>query len=163
MIHILYTIHKRCGELSQACERFFIQEACFYECDPNVGLWRYQGNHSWKIYGMPIKADYCDAWYRACYNDLFCASDGGSYYSCAMEYAAADAAATDDHTLDIILGVMMAVIVMIVIGLLGFICFVRNREKRGNPYFAPLDTPINSPDTGNKSRNAEEHELQETR
>jgi folate receptor len=28
----------RCGALSQPCERFFVQEACFYECDPNAGL-----------------------------------------------------------------------------------------------------------------------------
>lgn len=30
----------RCGPLSQACERFFVQEACFYECDPHAGLYR---------------------------------------------------------------------------------------------------------------------------
>eukprot|EP01084_Bolivina_argentea_P025658 47730_1 len=80
----------RCGPLSAACERFFVQEACFYECDPNVGLWRYQGNHSWMITNMPIKSGYCDAWYRACANDYFCASDGGSFFSCAKEYKAID-------------------------------------------------------------------------
>lgn len=30
----------RCGPLSQACERFFVQEACFYECEVNAGLYR---------------------------------------------------------------------------------------------------------------------------
>lgn len=30
----------RCGPLSQACERFFIQEGCFYECEVNAGLYR---------------------------------------------------------------------------------------------------------------------------
>lgn len=30
----------RCGPLSQACERFFVQEACFYECDVTAGLYR---------------------------------------------------------------------------------------------------------------------------
>jgi len=30
----------RCGPLSQACERFFVEEACFYECDVNAGLFR---------------------------------------------------------------------------------------------------------------------------
>jgi len=30
----------RCGPLSQACERFFVEEACLYECDVNAGLWR---------------------------------------------------------------------------------------------------------------------------
>lgn len=30
----------RCGSLSANCERFFIEEACFYECEPAVGLFR---------------------------------------------------------------------------------------------------------------------------
>lgn len=30
----------RCGKLSPQCERFFVQEACFYECDANNGYWR---------------------------------------------------------------------------------------------------------------------------
>jgi len=30
----------RCGPLSQACERFFVQEACFYECEVYAGLYR---------------------------------------------------------------------------------------------------------------------------
>ncbi|KAI8498359.1 hypothetical protein Bbelb_235610 [Branchiostoma belcheri] len=30
----------RCGPLTPACERFFVQEACFYECEPNAGLFR---------------------------------------------------------------------------------------------------------------------------
>ena len=36
--------------------------------------------------GMPIKASYCDAWYTACIDDKFCASDGGDFFSCAKEY-----------------------------------------------------------------------------
>ena len=30
----------RCGPLSQACERFFVEEGCFYECEVNAGLYR---------------------------------------------------------------------------------------------------------------------------
>jgi folate receptor len=30
----------RCGTLSAGCEKFFIEEACFYECEPAVGLFR---------------------------------------------------------------------------------------------------------------------------
>ena len=30
----------RCGPLSPQCERFFVQEACFYECEPAAGLFR---------------------------------------------------------------------------------------------------------------------------
>lgn len=80
----------RCGEMSQACERFFVQEACFYECDLNTGLWRKYAphvfnssdeNHNlWEVYRMPIKASYCDAWFSACRNDYFCG--GGNYFEC---------------------------------------------------------------------------------
>jgi folate receptor len=74
-----------CGPLSQACERFMVQEACFYECDPNVGLFRQfppflsngQVNPDaigmeWAIRSMPIQGDYCDSWFQACRNDMFC-------------------------------------------------------------------------------------------
>ena len=30
----------RCGPLSQGCERFFVAEACMYECEVNTGLYR---------------------------------------------------------------------------------------------------------------------------
>ena len=30
----------RCGPLSPACERFFVKEACLYQCDVNVALYR---------------------------------------------------------------------------------------------------------------------------
>lgn len=151
---VLFYLHStdRCGELSQACERFFIQEACFYECDPNVGLWKITPNHTWKIYGMPIRSSYCDAWYQACYNDYFCASDGGSYFSCAREYAEVDKIVVTeiiekeaDETADIALIVIIIVIVLIMIGLFAFICYVRNREQKGNPYFAPIEQPLNTP------------------
>eukprot|EP00656_Telonema_subtile_P037281 TRINITY_DN4146_c0_g1_i1.p1 TRINITY_DN4146_c0_g1~~TRINITY_DN4146_c0_g1_i1.p1 ORF type:complete len:338 (+),score=65.83 TRINITY_DN4146_c0_g1_i1:115-1128(+) len=36
----------RCGKLSPACERFFVQEACFYECSPHIGLYRKWGGHA---------------------------------------------------------------------------------------------------------------------
>ena len=29
-----------CGPVSPQCERFFVQEDCMYECDPNAGLYR---------------------------------------------------------------------------------------------------------------------------
>jgi folate receptor len=109
----------RCGPLSPECERFFVQEACFYECDPNAGYYRRwdasvydarcdqyaegydatyaeaQGcdHNTWQMHQMPIKASYCDAWFRACRNDLFCSSDDGDYFSCAAEYAIIDEAA----------------------------------------------------------------------
>ena len=62
-----------CGQLSSACEKFFIEQGCFYECDHNLGKWRKHDDcgsdgtgNEWEIEGMPIKASYCDAWYEAC-------------------------------------------------------------------------------------------------
>jgi hypothetical protein len=109
----------RCGTLSPACERFFVQEACFYECEPNIGLYRKYldpaqpnpfgvggevynpacdpyaieyddtldcDHNTWQVSGMPIKASFCDAWWLACRNDYFCATGGGSYFSCAESF-----------------------------------------------------------------------------
>lgn len=114
----------RCGPLSPQCERFFVEEACFYECEPAAGHYRrfpatpaaaaadehqrlsYEpqcdkysdkynatadcSHNSWELFQMPIKASYCDSWYEACADDLFCASEGGDFFSCAAEYEECD-------------------------------------------------------------------------
>lgn len=36
----------RCGPLSPECERFFVHEACFYECEPAVGFYRKYPEHA---------------------------------------------------------------------------------------------------------------------
>jgi folate receptor len=111
----------RCGSMSPGCEKFFIEEACFYECEPAVGLFRkypnatllhnrvghevhdprcdtysdvydktfadancnmgWNGHNSWEIHKMPIKKSYCDAFYDACKNDMFCGA--GDFFACA--------------------------------------------------------------------------------
>jgi len=61
----------RCGPMSQACERFFVMEACLYECEPSAGLFRKwndsQKDHpefnEWQLHKMPIKKSFCDSWY----------------------------------------------------------------------------------------------------
>lgn len=73
----------RCGPLSRSCQQFFQDEACFYECDSNIGRFRkypscYDGTgtpNSYEVAGMPIKASYWDAWFEACKDDKFC-TDG---------------------------------------------------------------------------------------
>eukprot|EP00928_Gymnodinium_smaydae_P011204 TRINITY_DN14162_c0_g1_i2.p1 TRINITY_DN14162_c0_g1~~TRINITY_DN14162_c0_g1_i2.p1 ORF type:complete len:324 (+),score=63.23 TRINITY_DN14162_c0_g1_i2:140-1111(+) len=111
----------RCGPLSQECERFFVQESCFYECDPNAGYYRkhapgtydarcdkyapgYNSTYSkenncvhneWEMHGMPIKASYWDAMFDACRNDLFCGD--GNFFSCAAKYEAVDLKAEKDR------------------------------------------------------------------
>lgn len=87
----------RCGPMSMECQRFFVQEACLYECDVTIGLYKkcsdervanesdaecYQND--WQIQGMPIKASYCNAWYTACRNDYFCG--GGNFFDCDAHY-----------------------------------------------------------------------------
>jgi len=89
----LYPDHNvnECGGLTSACEQFFIEEGCFYECDKNLGKWRKHddcsaddaNDNGWEVEGVPIKASYCDAWYTACSgpNNKLCigaASEAGS-------------------------------------------------------------------------------------
>ncbi|XP_078673684.1 uncharacterized protein LOC144912376 isoform X2 [Branchiostoma floridae x Branchiostoma belcheri] len=134
----------RCGPLSSACERFFVQEACLYECEPNAGFYRKFPAHiynesdpshnAWQLEGMPIRADYCDAFLRACRHDRFCADDSGSYYSCAMEYAEVDFKKTTGVNGGLVAGVVIAcVAVVVVCGKLGYLIF---REIKGQPVFA---------------------------
>ncbi|XP_035670166.1 uncharacterized protein LOC118411786 [Branchiostoma floridae] len=137
----------RCGPLSSACERFFVQEACLYECEPNAGFYRKFPDHvyndsdpnhnKWQMEGMPIRADYCDAWFRACRYDRFCAADSGSYSSCAREYAKVDNTGDNGGNAGLIAGVVVAcVIVAVLIGTLGYFIF---RERKGQPVFNKLE------------------------
>lgn len=158
----------RCGPISPECERFFVQEACFYECDPNAGLFRkfhpsiYNASNpdhnKWQMKGMPIKASYCDAWFTACRKDKFCASAGGSYFSCAAEYKKVDQVAklqaqlkrveeknkdkSDSDGLDTatIVGFISAGVVIFALLVFGG-CLVM-KERAGKPVFGKLlDNP----------------------
>ena len=69
----------RCGKLSQACERFFVEEACFYECEVNTGLYR----------------KYTDAQHAACSADGVAVGatvtlDDGSAYNCTVGWGGND-------------------------------------------------------------------------
>lgn len=89
-----YNVHG-CGTVSSTCQKFFIEESCFYECDKNMGKWRkheeckdYNNasdptqfeDNGWQIEHMPVKASYCDAWYEACKEDSICAGPTKSYF-----------------------------------------------------------------------------------
>jgi len=134
----------RCGPMSQACERFFVMEACFYECEPSAGLFRKyndtQQDHpdfnTWQLYKMPIRKSFCDAWYTACYNDYFCG--GGSFFGCAAYYhdkveVEQEQQQAEDRKLVIGLSVAGAVAVLAVF----FAIFLIRHEKRGKPIFVP--------------------------
>jgi len=141
----------RCGPLSQACERFFVQEACFYECSPNIGLFRRfhpgsfnasnSSHNPWEVEGMPIKASYCDAWFTACRNDYFCDEGGGNFFECAAVYESQDQQSTivktkNENDPAVIVGIVVACIVA-VLAVVGLI-FLIQRERKGSPMFSPL-------------------------
>ena len=139
----------RCGPMSQSCERFFVQEACFYECEPNAGLYRKYpvhhvnetyGNH-WQMSNMPIKKSYCDAWFEACRHDYFCGK--GDFWECEAHYwadqkkllqAQERGGGGDDGNkgLKIGLSIVGAVAGLAVI----LMAFLIHKEKKGEPYFA---------------------------
>lgn len=195
----------RCGPLSRQCEAFFVQEACFYECDANNGYWRLYrdeqeplvdenrityipecnerdetvyddinedgksptgeqfiadnptkcagGHNRWQLHKAPIKKSYCDAWYAACQNDLFCGVRDGSYFACAGEYE--EAIKVKNVTVEVevdkfvevevdtlstgsIVGICVGVILGVV--MLGLLFLVIKRERSGKPIFLPVNT-----------------------
>lgn len=90
---------------------------------------------------MPIKASYCNAWYQACKNDMFCGS--GDYFSCAAAYKVEDTAAkakaeasAAKADLAMWYGVGIAGIAFVV-AMLIFLGYVVKREKEKKPLFAP--------------------------
>lgn len=158
----------RCGPLSQACERFFVQEACFYECEPNAGYFRRfhpddfnasnPDHNAWELEGMPIKASYCDAWFEACRNDLFCGN--GNFFECANIWENHDNSETvivsEDSGADpaLIAGILLAGIVAVVAVI--FVAHLVRRERAGAPMFNPLvqDDPKMRDTTGVSMREA---------
>lgn len=138
----------RCGPLSEACERFFVMEACLYECEPSAGLFRkYDKNSShpdandWQIHQMPIKKSFCNAWYTACANDYFCGT--GDFFACAAIYKAKDSSNSDDS---VDTGLVFGLAVAGLIAVLGIIIisFLISREKQGKPMFAASSSGVSS-------------------
>ncbi|KAL1458523.1 hypothetical protein WDU94_008665 [Cyamophila willieti] len=61
--------------MSPACKRHFIQDSCFYECEPNVRPWAVKINMTTRqerYYKVPLCQSDCESWYRACQNDYTC-------------------------------------------------------------------------------------------
>ena len=62
-------------------------EACFYECDHNIGKYRKyptcvdsaNEQNAWQIANMPLSSTLATNWFNACANDLFCVGSSGSY------------------------------------------------------------------------------------
>lgn len=91
---------------------------------------------------MPIRADYCDAWFTACAEDLFCADDGGDYYSCSKILPTTDSEViTLESKADVglIVGVVIAIVFVIILCVV--LGYMRHREQRGRPLFETMLTP----------------------
>jgi folate receptor len=144
----------RCGTMSQACERFFVMEACLYECEPNAGLFRKfndsQTEHpeynEWQIHKMPIKKSFCDSFYTACYDDYFCGK--GNFWECEAHYKTnlaeealketEDRKAKDDKNKALTIGLSVAGGLAVVSVIASF--YLVWNEKSGNPVFKPVET-----------------------
>lgn len=82
-----------CGDVSADCKQYFVEEQCFYDCEPALGLYRKFRDHAshpighssqvgpgadksnkWEISGMPIQKSYVDKFFEACKNEYFCDS-----------------------------------------------------------------------------------------
>ena len=160
MLHNLYGAEyrwDRCGPLTPACERFFVYEACFYECEPLAGLYRRFTNNSdasaglheaefngdneshnqWELYKMPIKASFWDAWHTACYNDKFCAADSGNFFSCAKvpvapTNAPAVAVKNESSNTGLVAGlaIVSSLLGLLLIGIIVFCLCCRKKKNR---------------------------------
>lgn len=156
----------RCGPMSEACERFFVMEACLYECEPSAGLFRKYNEsekdnedyNEWQLHKMPIKKSFCDSWHTACSNDYFCGT--GDYFECAAYYednlaanisaaiqaniTAAEEAATaaavsgGSSSSSNNTGLIIGLSIVGVLAAVGllFAGFLVSREKQGNPVFS---------------------------
>jgi len=148
----------RCGPMSDECKNFFMMEACFYECDPNAGLFRMFSDaqvqadldkngsltwtNTWQMYGMPIRKGFCDNWFAACYNDYFCADGGGDFFSCANNYIAPPTETELELASEQKWNAFLISITVIfgTVGILSIsaIAYLIYREKAGRSVFSPL-------------------------
>jgi folate receptor len=160
----------RCGALSPACERFFVAEACFYECDVNIGHFRtfsdaevancaddWCAGNTWSVTGIPVKASYCESFYDACRNDYF--HDSGDYWdaytayekawNASLQEAKKDARSTTTATTaktklaPWALPVILIAVFVAIVGCGGAV-YMMTQEQRGKPVFQPLSdiTPV---------------------
>lgn len=61
--------------MSKNCRKHFIQDLCFYECEPNLGPWIVEVDmkiRKQRAYGVPLCASDCDSWYNDCKDEYTC-------------------------------------------------------------------------------------------
>lgn len=61
--------------LSEKCDKHFMQDFCFYDCEPNLGPWVVAVNQTRRkerIINVPLCASDCNQWFSDCENDYTC-------------------------------------------------------------------------------------------
>jgi len=61
--------------MSDKCKTHFMQDLCFFECEPNVGPWTAKvkmKTRRERFYKVPLCASDCDVWFNACRDDYTC-------------------------------------------------------------------------------------------
>uniref|UniRef100_A0A2L2Y0U5 Folate receptor beta n=1 Tax=Parasteatoda tepidariorum TaxID=114398 RepID=A0A2L2Y0U5_PARTP len=61
--------------MSLPCKKHFIQDNCFYECEPHIGLWVVNTTRkisSERYFKVPLCSKDCDEWFKDCKNDYTC-------------------------------------------------------------------------------------------
>ncbi|XP_068786980.1 folate receptor gamma-like [Struthio camelus] len=67
-----------CGAMPARCKRHFVQDACLYECSPNLGPWIDQADTSWRkerVRGVPLCREDCEQWWEDCRDAATCKED----------------------------------------------------------------------------------------
>ena len=70
-------------QMSEKCKRHFVQDLCFYECEPHVKPWVVQVNRSFasqRIFNVPICASDCEIWWNDCRDDYTCVTNWARHF-----------------------------------------------------------------------------------
>mmetsp|Transcript_11323 Transcript_11323/g.28552 ORF Transcript_11323/g.28552 Transcript_11323/m.28552 type:complete len:281 (-) Transcript_11323:253-1095(-) len=128
-----------CGPIDQECERFLVQENCMYECDPSVGLYRQfskdstEDDASWRVKGMPIKGEYCDAFFQACADQPTCRGDSLECYA-SYQSTLPEADLPDEDAAELTDGAKVGIAVLAVllaVTATALACVLRRNRRRG--------------------------------
>ncbi|XP_072467433.1 sperm-egg fusion protein Juno [Notamacropus eugenii] len=75
----LYNFNFRhCGVMTPSCRKHFIQDACLYECSPNLGPWIQEVSTRWRkerVLNVPLCWEDCEEWWKDCHTSYTCKSD----------------------------------------------------------------------------------------
>lgn len=81
--------------MSDACRKHFIQDNCFYHCEPHIGIWVVETKRkiaAERYHKVPLCASDCNTWFNDCKNDFTCAYNwprdfkfSAGYNSCKEE------------------------------------------------------------------------------